>query len=155
VVEHAPARRAAAQYARALRFARGLPPAVLAGLLEDHAYECYLTDQLDQAAASREQALGCWRTVADRRREGDTLRWLSRLAWHEGRNADAWRAGQEAVELLEGLAPGPELARRPGPTPTSPTAPSTCATTRWPPASSTKGPATAPSTNWTPSGCTC
>src|SRR4029453_3549927 len=46
----------------------------------------------------------------DRRREGDTLRWLSRLAWFEGRNADAERAGREAVELLEGLAPGPELA---------------------------------------------
>ena len=28
----------------------------------------------------------------------------------QGRNADAERAGREAVELLEGLAPGPELA---------------------------------------------
>ena len=103
-------REAAAQYARALRFADGLDPAAQAELLEHHSYECYLTDQLDEAAASRERALGCWRAVADRRREGNTLRWLSRLAWYEGRGADAERAGREAVELLEGLAPGPELA---------------------------------------------
>ena len=121
VLEHAPVaarraaalgahREAAAQYARALRFADGLATAALAELLERHSYECYLTDQLDQATASRERALGCWRALRDRRKEGDTLRWLSRLAWFEGRNADAERAGREAVELLEGLAPGPELA---------------------------------------------
>jgi DNA-binding CsgD family transcriptional regulator/tetratricopeptide (TPR) repeat protein len=103
-------REAAAQYARALRFADGLAPAALADLLERHSYECYLTDQLADAVASRERALGCWRAVGDRRREGDTLRWLSRLAWFQGRNADAERAAREAVELLEGLAPGPELA---------------------------------------------
>ena len=121
VLEHAPVaarraaalgahREAAAEYARALRFADGLAPAALAELLERHSYECYLTDQLADAVASRERALGCWRALGDRRREGDTLRWLSRLAWFEGRGADAERAGREAVELLEGLAPGPELA---------------------------------------------
>jgi DNA-binding CsgD family transcriptional regulator/tetratricopeptide (TPR) repeat protein len=103
-------REAAAQYARALRFADGLAPAARAELLERHAYECYLTDQLPEATASRERALGCWRALRDRRKEGDALRWLSRLAWYQGRNADAERAGREAVELLEGLAPGPELA---------------------------------------------
>ena len=103
-------REAAAQYARALRFADGLAPAALAELLERRSYECYLTDQLPEATASREQALACWRALRERRKEGDTLRWLSRLAWYQGRNADAERAGREAVELLEGLAPGPELA---------------------------------------------
>jgi DNA-binding CsgD family transcriptional regulator/tetratricopeptide (TPR) repeat protein len=121
VLEHAPAaarraaalgahREAAAQWARALRFAGGLAPAALAGLLEDHSYECYLTDQLDDAAASRQRALACWRALDDRGREGDTLRWLSRLAWLRGRHAEARQAGREAVELLEGLAPGPGLA---------------------------------------------
>jgi DNA-binding CsgD family transcriptional regulator/tetratricopeptide (TPR) repeat protein len=103
-------REAAAQYARALRFADGLTPAAQAELLERHAYECYLTDQLAEATTSRERALGCWRAVRDRRKQGDTLRWLSRLTWYQGHNADAERAGREAVELLEGLAPGPELA---------------------------------------------
>jgi DNA-binding CsgD family transcriptional regulator/tetratricopeptide (TPR) repeat protein len=103
-------REAAAQYERALRFADGLAPAALAELLERHSYECYLTEQLPEAIASRERALGCWRALRDRGKEGDTLRWLSRLAWYQGRNADAERAGREAVELLEGLAPSPELA---------------------------------------------
>jgi DNA-binding CsgD family transcriptional regulator/tetratricopeptide (TPR) repeat protein len=103
-------REAAAQYERVLRFADGLAPAARAELLERHSYECYLTDQLPEAIASRERALGCWRALRDRRKEGDTLRWLSRLAWYQGRNADAERAGREAVGLLEGLAPGPELA---------------------------------------------
>ena len=121
VLDHAPAaarhaaalgahREAAAQYARALRFAGGLAPAELAELLEAHAYECYLTDQHEDATASRQRALGCWRELGDRRREGDTLRWLSRLAWFQGRRAEAERAGRGAVELLEALAPGPELA---------------------------------------------
>src|SRR4029453_16190787 len=133
-------REAAAQYARALRFADGLAPAARAELLgrhsyecyltdqpprarapggprgaraellERHSYECYLTDQLPEAIASREQALTCWRALRDRGKEGDTLRWLSRLVWCHGRHTEAERAGREAVELLEGLAPGPELA---------------------------------------------
>jgi DNA-binding CsgD family transcriptional regulator len=121
VLDHAPAaarraaalgahREAAAQYARALRFAGGLAPAELAELLEAHSYECYLTDQLDQATASRERALGCWRALRDPGKEGDTLRWISRLAWLQGRHSDAQRAGREAVELLAARAPGPELA---------------------------------------------
>ena len=121
VLDHAPAaarraaalgahREAAAQYARALRSAGGMAPAELAELLERHAYECYLTDQHDDAAASRQRALGCWRALGDRRREGGALRWISRLAWFQGRYRDAQGAGREAVELLEGLAPGPELA---------------------------------------------
>ena len=121
VLQHAPAaarraaalgahREAAAQYARALRFAGGMAPAPLAELLERHAYECYLTDRHDDAATSRRRALGCWQALEDRRREGDTLRWLSRLAWLQGRHRDAQRAGREAVELLEGLPPSPELA---------------------------------------------
>jgi DNA-binding CsgD family transcriptional regulator len=121
VLQHAPAaarravalgahREAAAQYGRALRVAGGLEPAALAGLLERHAYECYLTDQVDDAAGSWRRALGCWRALGDRRQEGDTLRWISRLAWLQGRQTEAERAGREAVALLEGLPPGPELA---------------------------------------------
>jgi DNA-binding CsgD family transcriptional regulator/tetratricopeptide (TPR) repeat protein len=103
-------REAAAQYARALRFAGGLAPPPLAELLERHSYECHLTGQIGDAIASRERALGCWRELGDRRRQGDTLRWLSRLAWFHGDGQAAERAGRAALELLEGLQPGPELA---------------------------------------------
>jgi DNA-binding CsgD family transcriptional regulator len=103
-------REAAAQYARALRFAGGLAPAPLAELLERHSYECHLTGQIGDAVASSQRALGCWRELGDRRRQGDTLRWLSRLAWFQGDGQAAERAGRDALELLEGLQPGPELA---------------------------------------------
>jgi DNA-binding CsgD family transcriptional regulator len=103
-------REAAAQYARALRFAAGLAPEPLAELLERHSYECHLTSQIADAVASRRRALGCWGAVGDRRRQGDTLRWLSRLAWFQGDHAEAERAGRAALELLEDLPPGPELA---------------------------------------------
>jgi hypothetical protein len=49
---------AAAQYARALRFADRLEPAAQAELLERHSYECYLTDQLADAATPMPSAPG-------------------------------------------------------------------------------------------------
>jgi tetratricopeptide (TPR) repeat protein len=82
----------------------------LARLLEQHSYECYLTDQVKDAIRSRRRALECWRAVGDRRMEGDTLRWLSRLEWFLGHNAEAERAGLAALEVLSDLPPGPELA---------------------------------------------
>ena len=50
-------REAAAQYARALRFADGLPRDEQAELLERLAYECYLTGELDRAIVAQERAL--------------------------------------------------------------------------------------------------
>ncbi|MEN3362582.1 MAG: hypothetical protein V7637_6564 [Mycobacteriales bacterium] len=103
-------RAAADQYARAVRAAAGLPPRELAELLEGHSYECYLTSRTEEAAASRQRALACWQAAGDPLRQGDALRWLSRLAWFRGDSAEAERAAQEAVRLLERQPPGPELA---------------------------------------------
>jgi len=104
-------REAAAQYARALRFASGLAPAELADLLERHAHECYLTNRMDDAVASQERALACHRELADRRRESMALCSLSEMLWCPGGIAESERASREAVEVLEGLEPGRELAR--------------------------------------------
>jgi ATP/maltotriose-dependent transcriptional regulator MalT len=121
VLRHAPAaaeraaaagahREAAAQYARALRFGDGLPPAARAALLECCSHECYLADQPGEAITELESALDCHRRLGDRRREGDALRALSSILWCPGRVEDADRAGQEAVAVLEPLGPGRELA---------------------------------------------
>ena len=48
-------REAAAQYARALRFAKGLPPDVLGDLLERRAYTCYITGSIDEAFEAQER----------------------------------------------------------------------------------------------------
>jgi DNA-binding CsgD family transcriptional regulator/tetratricopeptide (TPR) repeat protein len=121
VLRHAPAageraaalhshREAAAQFARALRHASGLPSARRAELLERRAYECYLTDDVAEAVAARRAALEVHRERGDRRREGDAHRWLSRLAWFEGDKARAEAEAERAVALLEAEPPGRELA---------------------------------------------
>ena len=103
-------REAAAQYARALRFAGDLPAHELASLLQRHAYECYLTNRIDEAVASQERALACYRGLGDRRRESRGLCALSQMLWCPGRIAESDRAGRAAVDVLAGLEPGHELA---------------------------------------------
>jgi DNA-binding CsgD family transcriptional regulator len=103
-------REAAAHYETALRYAAHLPAAEHALLHERYSYECYVTGRIAEAVAARLAALELWRQVDDRLREGDNLRWLSRLSWFNGRRADAERYAEDAVALLETLPPGPELA---------------------------------------------
>jgi DNA-binding CsgD family transcriptional regulator/tetratricopeptide (TPR) repeat protein len=103
-------REAAAQYARALRFADDLPAAEQAGLLERRAYEGFLTGELDGAIAAQERALTQRRALGDPLREGDCLRSLSRLYRFLGRTEEAAEVGHEAVGRLASVAPGPELA---------------------------------------------
>jgi DNA-binding CsgD family transcriptional regulator/tetratricopeptide (TPR) repeat protein len=103
-------REAAAQFARALRHADDAPASHRAMLLERRSYECYLTDQLEEAIEARRSALGLWHAAGDTAREGDSHRWLSRLYWFLGRNRQAEACAGEAVRLLESLPPGVELA---------------------------------------------
>jgi DNA-binding CsgD family transcriptional regulator/tetratricopeptide (TPR) repeat protein len=103
-------REAAAHYRLAIRHADSLPPGDQAVLHERYSYECYLTDQPKEAVEARLAALAIWRTLGERLKEGDALRWLSRLSWFAGRRVDADRYGREAVAVLELLPRGPELA---------------------------------------------
>jgi DNA-binding CsgD family transcriptional regulator/tetratricopeptide (TPR) repeat protein len=103
-------REAAAQFARALRHADGAPAAHRAALLERRSYECYLTDQIEEAVEARSSALELWRSAGDALREGDSQRWLSRFHWFLGRNRESESHAAEAVRLLEPLPPGVELA---------------------------------------------
>ncbi|HEY4659014.1 MAG TPA: LuxR C-terminal-related transcriptional regulator, partial [Gemmatimonadaceae bacterium] len=103
-------REAAAQYARALRFADRLPLDARAKLLESRSYECYVIDQPDEAIEALQRAIECYRRLGDGRREGDALRSLSAILWCPGRIAEAEQAGREAVARLEQLPPGRELA---------------------------------------------
>jgi DNA-binding NarL/FixJ family response regulator/tetratricopeptide (TPR) repeat protein len=121
VLEYAPAaaeraasvgafREAAAQYARALRYADGLTPQARADLFDRRAYACYVVGAFDEAIAAQQQALDCHRQLADELREGDSLRSLSRLFRYVGRTEEAMRVGQASVAVLEPLGPGHELA---------------------------------------------
>ena len=103
-------REAAAQFARALRFADGLPLEELARLYELHSHESYLADVPDDAIASQEAAVRCYRELGDVLHEGAATRQLSYILWCPGRTQDSDRVGREAIALLEQLPPGRELA---------------------------------------------
>jgi ATP/maltotriose-dependent transcriptional regulator MalT len=103
-------REAAAQYARALRFADGEPLEVRTALYGGRAEECRLSAQIDQAIEAQERALECQRALGDKYGEGDSLRSLSRLLFFCGRVHEGEPVAREAIELLERLEPRRELA---------------------------------------------
>ena len=103
-------REAAAQFQRALRFAGALPKDQRARLRDRLSYECYLTGQTMAAIDARRGALEDYHSAGDLLREGDAHRWLSRLAWFNADNPTAETEALLAVDLLERLPPGSELA---------------------------------------------
>ena len=104
-------REAAAQFARALRYADDLPAAGRVDLLERYSYQCYLTDQIAEAVVARSEAVRLCHELHDRVRSGDGHRWLSLLNWMAGDNDEAQEEASRAVALLEQGPPGRELAK--------------------------------------------
>ncbi|MCI0398107.1 MAG: LuxR C-terminal-related transcriptional regulator, partial [Chloroflexi bacterium] len=103
-------RQAAALYALALRFAADLPAAGRAPLLESYATECFLIDQQAEGLATRRKLLELWRQAGNVLKQGETFAHLATLLVIAGQNAEAEQASQAAIELLEQLPPGRELA---------------------------------------------
>jgi DNA-binding CsgD family transcriptional regulator/tetratricopeptide (TPR) repeat protein len=103
-------REAVAHYQTALRYADQMTTDQQAQLLDGLANELYLTGQVEEAMAPCEAALALWRALDQQEKVGRILRRLSRLNWLLGRNAEANRHGQAAVEALETLPPSHELA---------------------------------------------
>jgi DNA-binding CsgD family transcriptional regulator/tetratricopeptide (TPR) repeat protein len=104
-------REAAAQYARALRFADGLAAEARAELLETRSYECFLTNEFAEAIDALERALALRRELEDQGRVGDLLSSLARVVFTSGRTPDAEVLAREALALLEPLGRTRELAR--------------------------------------------
>jgi DNA-binding CsgD family transcriptional regulator len=103
-------REAAAQYARALRFAEGLGPKDKANLLESYALECNLTGQLARAIAAHQTAIELWQQLGDSLKEGESLARLSIPLSNSGRNSESEAASRAAIAILESLPPSPPLA---------------------------------------------
>jgi len=102
-------REAAEHLQLALRY-HETPDRERAELLGQLSYECYLTDQIARAKDSGLAALAIYEQEQDARSIGTSQRWLSRLTWFLGQNADSERYAAAAVTTLEQLGPGPGLA---------------------------------------------
>ena len=105
-------REAAAQYARALRFADGLGRGERGELLERLSDESFVIADHERAISAVREALECYRQLGDLRKQANALCTLARRLYCPGESNDAaLRPAQEAVELLAGLPPCRELAR--------------------------------------------
>jgi DNA-binding CsgD family transcriptional regulator/tetratricopeptide (TPR) repeat protein len=104
-------REAAEQYARCLRFADDLSSREVAELLERRADECSVTLQVEEAVSASQAALERYRALGDRLKEGELLTRYSRNLYWAARLEEAEDAAHEAVQVLETLPPGRELAQ--------------------------------------------
>ncbi|MCL4267518.1 MAG: AAA family ATPase [Anaerolineae bacterium] len=104
-------REAAAQYARALRFADNLPPAEHALLLEAYATECNIVELRPDGISARRQAVELWRTLGNALKEGENLVLLIIMYFGVGQTAAAEQVSRAAIELLESLPPSRQLAK--------------------------------------------
>jgi len=103
-------REAANLYALARRFAAQLPPDEHARLLEAYAVECDAVGQQADGIAARRTAIELWRSLGNRLKVGENLAHLMTPLNRVGQNAEAQQVSREAIEILEALPPGRELA---------------------------------------------
>src|SRR6185503_16886368 len=122
VLEYAPAaaqqasaasshREAIAHYDLALRFADSLPPARHAQMLEAYEVELWYANRMTERMIALQKAIELWHSIGDRQREGDNVGTLAMTCYMIGRKAEAEQVSQSAIEILEALPPGAELAR--------------------------------------------
>ncbi|MBL8055227.1 MAG: AAA family ATPase [Anaerolineales bacterium] len=103
-------REAAALYRLALRFADQAAPRERAGWLEAYAEELHTLGALEESVAVRRQAIQAWQAAAGRAQEGLSQARLAVTLLNIGQPAQAQQASQSALDLLQALPPGPELA---------------------------------------------
>ena len=121
VLEHAPEagrrasavgahREAAEQYARALRHAGGLSDAERAALLVSFAQEAQIVARHGESIDARREAIALYAALGDRLAEGLQQTLLASACIAVGLNAVAEETSRAAIDLLEQLPPGRELA---------------------------------------------
>ncbi|HEV2476600.1 MAG TPA: LuxR C-terminal-related transcriptional regulator [Candidatus Dormibacteraeota bacterium] len=103
-------REAAAQFSRTLTVAASLPERDHAELLEEYADECLHVSRVDDAMVAQERAVELFRDAGDPLHEAVGLCRLGRFYMCGVRGSEARAPINRAVEILETLPPGRELA---------------------------------------------
>lgn len=121
LLRHAPAaaRRAAAVDARreavehlrpVLPYADRLPDLDEAELRQEFAAQAFAAGFADEGVPELRRALALWAAAGEAERTGAALLLLNRIQWWTGHVDEAWAACHRAVEVLETLPPGRQLA---------------------------------------------
>ncbi|HEY1874428.1 MAG TPA: AAA family ATPase, partial [Steroidobacteraceae bacterium] len=103
-------REAAAHLAAALRAGAALPPTRRAELLEQHAVEASVANQMHEAITSATAAVACWHELGDAEAEARVLTLLSQEYRTIGERAGADESVARAISLLEAQPRGAQLA---------------------------------------------
>ncbi len=103
-------REAAAHLQTALRNGETLSPAERARLLEMHATQCDLTNDVSASLDSATRAASMWREQGNITAQARMLLMIGTQHWKSGQKSQADRRVAEAIELLETLPPSRELA---------------------------------------------
>jgi predicted ATPase/DNA-binding CsgD family transcriptional regulator len=103
-------REAVRHYELALTHVSAFSETERAALYENYAFECHLIGQVERAILAQQNALAFHRSLGAPLREGESLRWLSRLSYLAGNRNNSDRYATEAIALLETLPIGAELA---------------------------------------------
>ena len=103
-------REATAQYARALRFATGLPAAQRLALLEAYASVCDLSGLGAAGVPTRQEMIGLARQSGDRLKEAEHFGWLAVTLDLIAHYDEARTAADAALAVLAGLPEGPAHA---------------------------------------------
>lgn len=77
---------------------------------ERYAFELHLTGEIGRAIEWQKRAVSIYASQGDRLREGDGLRFLSRLHYLNGQRSLAEKAGESAIAILVRFPQTPELA---------------------------------------------
>jgi DNA-binding CsgD family transcriptional regulator len=88
-------------YLTAIEYYQGNDMDTLIGFYEAYAYECYLTNQINEAIIYTGKSLALWKKKNDTEKTGNCLRFLSRLWWFDGNGKQAESFGKQAIEVLQ------------------------------------------------------
>lgn len=103
-------REAVSYYSTLLEYSDGLTDSEQADYLDKYSYECYLTDQLDNALEARKKSLKIRIKLNEPVNIGSSYRWLSRISWFLGKKKDADNYVKKAIDTLETTEDKKELA---------------------------------------------
>ena len=92
---------AARLYLLAIEYHQENDTAILPGLCESYAYECYLTNQVKEAIIYTTKSLKLWQGKNDWEKIGHCYCFLSRLWWIDDNLTNAENAARLAIDVLE------------------------------------------------------